>query len=344
MEVLFKKYFWLVNSLFLVGFGYATSRTLSTYLEYEVFKVPYVEEASAAEPVDAEEETDLRNPTAARSVDLERRRQLSQATTPELASNEQAEDETAGEAPDEEEKPAEEETPDAQIDLEYIAAITSTDPSKNMALVKVDGGDNKWVFIEDELKPGFKVSGISSYYIAYLVADRGYTVLLWEKKKEGGETGGKILAGGPAMAGPEESQGGPAAAAPREETPQPAQSNSPYASGIKQVGPNQYNIDRTMLNEQLQDLGKLGREARVIPNYDRESGTYKGFKLIGVRPNSLYRAIGIRSGDVISQINGEELSSPGKALELFNKLQNSNDISLDLMRRGKQQTLTYKIE
>jgi general secretion pathway protein C len=99
-----------------------------------------------------------------------------------------------------------------------------------------------------------------------------------------------------------------------------------------------------MLNEQLQDLAKLGREARVIPNYDRDSGSYKGFKLIGVRPNSLYRAIGIRSGDVIMQINGEELNSPGKALELFTKLQNSSGISLDIMRRGQKQSLTYKIE
>ena len=63
-----------------------------------------------------------------------------------------------------------------------------------------------------------------------------------------------------------------------------------------------------------------------------------------MRPNSLYRAIGIRSGDVIQRINGEELSSPGKALELFTKLQNSSAITLDVGRRGKQHTMNYKIE
>ena len=114
--------------------------------------------------------------------------------------------------------------------------------------------------------------------------------------------------------------------------------------GVTKVNEFEYHIDRGLLDEKLQDLGALGREARVIPNYDRESGSYKGFKLIGVRPNSLYRNIGIRSGDVILQVNGEEMNSPSKALELFTKLQTSNAISLDIKRRGKVETLTYKIQ
>ena len=97
-----------------------------------------------------------------------------------------------------------------------------------------------------------------------------------------------------------------------------------------------------MLDEQLNDLATLGSQARVVPNY--VGGKYSGFKLVGVRPSSLYRAIGIRSGDVIKRINGMEIDSPNKALQLFDKLQNSRRISLDLQRGGVSRTLYYTIQ
>jgi hypothetical protein len=279
---------------------------------------------------------EFRRPAALRSVDLERRLELLQSAKTEGPV------ETAPEvAKVEEEVPVEEpvlaEQAGGQMDLELIAVITTPlDPSKSMAMVKVDGADPRWVGIGTELKGGFHVSEITNYYIT---ASQGVTELLW-KKHEPKEMG-TMLAGGERVGAPVRESSEPVREAAPRETPQ---AGSAYSEGVKQIGPWEYQLDRGMLNEQLQDLAKLGREARVIPNYDKDSGTYKGFKLIGVRPNSLYRALGIRSGDVIQQINGEELSSPGKALELFTQLQNSSSITLDIMRRGKQHTMSYKIE
>ena len=97
-----------------------------------------------------------------------------------------------------------------------------------------------------------------------------------------------------------------------------------------------------MLDEQLQDLSALGSQARVVPNY--RNGKYEGFKLVGVRPGSLYRAIGVRSGDVIKSVNGKPIDSPNKALDLFEKLKNSSHISLDIERRGQPKQLSYTIK
>ena len=96
-----------------------------------------------------------------------------------------------------------------------------------------------------------------------------------------------------------------------------------------------------MLDEQLTDLTQLGMQARVIPNYRK--GKYEGFKLVGVRPGSLYRAIGIRSGDIVRSINGEAINSPNKAMELFNKLKNSSSLNLEVERRGKIEQFNYAI-
>jgi len=338
MELLLKKYFWVLNSILLIGGGFVTSRALSSYVEFEVFKSPIVADTDEEEIVGDEEELVFRRPQAMRSVDLKRRQELAAAEA--AAKNKEPVEVAKIEEPKIEEAPVvEEEKPDADIDLELVAVITTTDVEKNLAMVRIDGADPKWVGIGTELKLGFKVTKISNYYIE---ASEGVTELLWKKHEEKGP--GATLAKGPRAGG----RSGP----PPRKTPEPRKApekkpsskSNKYADGIKQTGPFDYRIDRGMLNEQLQDLAKLGREARVIPNYDKESGSYKGFKLIGVRPNSLYRAIGIRSGDVISQINGSELSSPGKALELFTQLQNSSGITLDIMRRGKAHSLNYTIE
>jgi len=112
--------------------------------------------------------------------------------------------------------------------------------------------------------------------------------------------------------------------------------------GVKKVGKNTYQIDREMLNEQLEDLSALSRQARVIPHY--REGKPQGFKLVGVRPGSLYSHIGVRSGDVLKSVNGEEITSPTKALELYEKLKNSDNVTVDVERRGRKQTLEYMIK
>ncbi len=133
---------------------------------------------------------------------------------------------------------------------------------------------------------------------------------------------------------------GPAPLRPRGSKPGPIPARE---KAVAILGEDHRAILRGCVDEQLQDLGALGRQARVIPNYDRESGSYKGFKLIGVRPNSLYRNIGIRSGDVILQVNGEEMNSPSKVLELFNRLQSESRIVLSITRRGAPYSLSIDI-
>ena len=93
------------------------------------------------------------------------------------------------------------------------------------------------------------------------------------------------------------------------------------------MGDFDYSIDRQMLNKQLADLTQLGMQARV-----------------GVRPKSLYRAIGIRSGDIIRSINGSAINSPNKAMELFTQLRSSSSIKMEVERRGKIETFNYGIQ
>jgi general secretion pathway protein C len=117
------------------------------------------------------------------------------------------------------------------------------------------------------------------------------------------------------------------------------------ASGIgatvKTLGENSYEIPRQTILDAMSDLNGLAKDVRIVPAY--KGGQANGFKLFGVRPGSLFSNIGIQNGDVVRRINGYDMNSPEKALELYSKLKDSGRIEIELERRGTSVTKTYNI-
>jgi hypothetical protein len=103
-----------------------------------------------------------------------------------------------------------------------------------------------------------------------------------------------------------------------------------YSTGVKKLGEYKYQISKKIMGKQLADLESLGCQARVIPNY--QHGKHNGFKLYGIRPLSFYRAIGIRSGDIIRSVNGTMINSPNKAVKMFFQLRNSSHVKIEIER------------
>lgn len=145
----------------------------------------------------------------------------------------------------------------------------------------------------------------------------------------------------------EEPKKAPAVAA---RAPQPKQSRRSQARNkltdeleqhIKKTGDNTYTVEQAGVDKALGDLSSLATQARIVPAF--EGGEAVGFKLFSIRPGSLYSKIGIQNGDVISRINGYEINSPDKALEVYQKLKDAREISVDLKRRGKPVSLSYQI-
>jgi len=113
--------------------------------------------------------------------------------------------------------------------------------------------------------------------------------------------------------------------------------------GVKKVGPTAYELDRDALNRQLNDRKALADQAKILPNYDK-SGKKHGIKLIGVASSGVYGKIGIRSGDVITKINGRTVRSQNQALELLDGLRNKNHVTVEIERRGASKTFDYKVK
>jgi general secretion pathway protein C len=113
------------------------------------------------------------------------------------------------------------------------------------------------------------------------------------------------------------------------------------AKGIKKTGEHSYEIQRSTLDSVLGNMSLLSRSARIVPEI--RDGKAAGFRLYSVRPDGPFALIGMQNGDVISSINGLEITSPEKALEVYAKLKSASHLSLGLERNGAKVAKEYSI-
>lgn len=119
--------------------------------------------------------------------------------------------------------------------------------------------------------------------------------------------------------------------------------NSKPPIDVKKLAQNKFEIDRAALNEQLSDPEKLAKAARIVPVYDK-NGKSNGIKLINVSDSSVYKQIGIQTGDVVMAINGQKIDSQAKALQLLDSMKNASKVSIEVERQGRKETMEYSVK
>ncbi|MGM0576672.1 MAG: type II secretion system protein GspC [Myxococcota bacterium] len=341
MTALFKKHFWVVHLAFIAALAWTTASTVNAVAGSKLFVVPEPPdaEAVAAETGEgslgrvAEEENAAQLLTARNVFDLDPPEDEPEEEVHECGDGTCDMNETEETCPEdcaeELETGEDDELEESDLPIELMGTLVHNDSETSMATLTVDG-ETKLAWVGSEFLEGqAKVMAIAPRHIVVKEGAELKLVKLWSAPKD--------------EAGPDR---GRRPSARKRVQPRPksrrTSKRSSMQKGVQKTGPYEYEIDRGMLDEQLKDLSKLGRQARVVPNY--RNGRYEGFKLVGVRPGSLYRSIGIRSGDVVKSINGRDIDSPNKALQLFEQLKNSSNVKVDIERRGQKKKLSYSIE
>ena len=115
--------------------------------------------------------------------------------------------------------------------------------------------------------------------------------------------------------------------------PAMGESASPGPDGVQKVADNRYEVKKKYIDDTLSNLNNVATQARIVPSF--KNGVANGFKLFSIQPGSLYTAIGVENGDVIQKINGYEINSPDKALEVYQKLRESSHITIEIERNGQ---------
>lgn len=113
-------------------------------------------------------------------------------------------------------------------------------------------------------------------------------------------------------------------------------------AGMRKIDDTHVEVTTRVVEAVLANPMAFGKGARVVPAV--KDGKADGFKLYAIRPTSGYAKLGFQNGDTLQRINGMELTSADKALEVYTKLREATKFVIDITRRGKPVTLTITIK
>lgn len=130
-----------------------------------------------------------------------------------------------------------------------------------------------------------------------------------------------------------ETQGGPAVAS--------AVTDAASDDGIEALNENEFVIARAEVDEAMQNLNQLFTQIRAVPHF--QEGKANGFRLFAIRRNSIFEKIGLKNGDIVSSINGNPLTDPARAMQLFQELKDESRVQVEVTRNRQPTTLSYEI-
>ena len=341
MNTLFKKHFWIVGLLGLSLLALALSGIASVLIGARFFAMPTAP-AFAGTTEEAPPETfgRLASEVDART-DFAKRR-IFTADWPAAAKRAPPpEEETAKDASEQAPPPGDTLEP-TKLPISLVGTFVAEDPTYSFADLVIQG-ENKIASVGSAYLDGQATVVRIARGLVLLKEASGFTYIrVWDARDQSASAGaGAGDAAYPRPPGAPPIPGRPPAM-PGDSPPPDEAGGDDGGAGVTKTGAYDYQVSRAMIDKELADPAKLQREARAVPHF--KDNQYGGVKLVGVRPGSLYRTLGIRSGDIITGVNGIKIDNPGKALELVEQLRKSSNITVDVERRGQPRQLNYTVQ
>ncbi len=117
----------------------------------------------------------------------------------------------------------------------------------------------------------------------------------------------------------------------------------PPGADVTEQGEGNFVLSDRYIKAQLANMSSLLTQVRAVPNVTKE-GIADGFKLFSIKKGSIFDKIGFKDHDVVKRVNGVELDSAEKGLELFQALRNEKSFLVDIDRSDAKKTLTFNIQ
>jgi len=308
VELLFKRHFWVVHLLFMFAAAFFVTKTANAFIESRIIPLPTAAPKASTKAQIAE---------PAPSLNTDRLAKLTGLPVPK---------------------------PEAEIKEPSASAVDlNSAPVKSGLRVKLLGTlldaqeDGRWSIaaIQDvvTLKSNTYMIDDLIQGATILTIERARVIVLNNNRREfiDGTPGDGVAVVPPPMT---------VSAAPVK-TNDGAPPSQVLGAGVKQLSENDYEIPREEITKTLSNLNDVAMQARIVPAF--KDGVAQGFKLFSIRPDSIYTKIGIQNGDVIKRINGLDMNSPEKALEIYSKLKDSARIDIEVERNGAAVRKTYNV-
>lgn len=199
-----------------------------------------------------------------------------------------------------------ENAPDTRLNLTLAGVILSDDPNLSRAFIGSSNGKQKSYAIDDDIEGASAT--LYEVHATHVILERNgrYETLRLQKT----------------VAGKSNSS--------TRSTQSPSSSNGDVATKLKSVR-----------EEILRDPSKAADFIRVRPVYSK--GQLTGYRIYPGKDRGLFTKVGLRSGDLVTKLNGQGLNDPQKAFSMLSTLSNATSISLELQRRGRTENVSVDL-
>ena len=106
--------------------------------------------------------------------------------------------------------------------------------------------------------------------------------------------------------------------------------------------PRQLTLQSNQIESALNNLDQLMDQAQIRPYI--EDGRPSGISITGIKPNTVFRKMRLRNGDIITGVNGSSIETVEDAMKIFSDLRSASELQVEIKRRGQKRILNYKIE
>jgi general secretion pathway protein C len=109
----------------------------------------------------------------------------------------------------------------------------------------------------------------------------------------------------------------------------------------RKTGENEWVVSQEAVLGALEDMGEVLSSARLTPV--REGADVTGFLITEIRPRGIMDAIGLKNGDILKRVNGYEITTPERAVQVLSALKGETSFDLDIVRGGVNKSFHYDI-
>ena len=101
-------------------------------------------------------------------------------------------------------------------------------------------------------------------------------------------------------------------------------------------------VQRGLLDSYTKDIDKVWKDIGI--NEYKENSKLKGFKINFIKQGSDFEKLGLRRGDILKVVNGEELTSYNAAFSFYKNMESVENLSLTIIRDNQEMELEYEIK
>ncbi|HKY90327.1 MAG TPA: type II secretion system protein GspC [Nevskiaceae bacterium] len=207
------------------------------------------------------------------------------------------------------------EAPDTHLNLTLMGILAATADRGSRALIAASNGEENPFAIGDDVVRGVTLQAIFPDRV--ILSRNGQLETLRLDKNT---TGGKLPAGFQNYHRPAVDEGG-------DEEEEGGDDTSAMLSDIRE--------------ELMTDPSRASEYIRVQPASN--GGQLRGYRIYPGRDRTVFSAIGLRPGDLVTQVNGIQLNDANTALAMLQQLSQANNLTVVIERGGQQQTVNVNL-